>query len=112
MLLRQAPRQSHRASPASLFWLALFAVLNGLDLLTTYVDLNAGMREGNPLMSTLLLHSGFGSLIFYKALMVLVVSAGILVLNRGYPKLSRITLAICNLLVLAVVLSNFIQYQL
>lgn len=111
MLLRQAPRQGHRASSAHLFWLALFAVLNGLDLLTTYIDLNAGMREGNPLMRVLLLHNGFGALIFYKALMVLVVSAGILLLNRGYPLLARITLAICNVLVLAVVLSNFIQYQ-
>lgn len=112
MLLRQAPRQSHRGSSVQLFWLTLFAALNGLDLLTTYIDLNAGMREGNPLMRVLLVHNGFGALIFYKALMVLVVSAGILALNRGYPLLARITLAICNLLVLVVVLSNFIQYQL
>ena len=112
MLLRQAPRQDHRTQSAHPIWLALFAVLNGLDLLTTYVDLNAGMREGNPLMRVLLLHDGFGALIFYKALMVLVVSIGILLLNRGYPLLARITLGICNLLVLVVVLSNFIQYQL
>lgn len=112
MLLRQAPRQGYRASSAHLFWLALFVVLNALDLLTTYIDLHAGMREGNPLMRVLLLYHGFGALIFYKALMVLVVSSGILILNRGYPLLARITLGICNLLVLAVVLSNFIQYQL
>ncbi len=111
MLLRLAPRQRRVRLPC-LFWLVLFAVLNGLDLLTTYVDLQAGMREGNPLMRALLHYEGFGALIFYKVLMVLVVSTGIWLMDRGYPQLSRITLGICNLLVLAVVLSNFIQYQL
>lgn len=112
MMLRSARRQQQHVRLPAFFWLALFAVLNACDLLTTYVDLRAGMREGNPLMRVLLEQDGFGALVFYKALMVLVVSGGILVLHRGYPLLSRITLAICNLLVLAVVLSNFIQYQL
>jgi hypothetical protein len=112
MILRSAPRSQRRAHLPPLFWLALFAVLNGCDLATTYLDLRVGMREGNPLMRALLEQNGFGALIFYKALMVLVVSAGILVLGRSYPHLSRITLAICNTLVLVVVLLNFIQYQL
>jgi hypothetical protein len=112
MILRSAPRQPRRLLVSALFWLALFAVLNAFDLITTYVDLQAGMREGNPLMRALLDQAGFGALIFYKILMVLVVSAGILTLSRRYPHLAHITLAVCNLLVLAVVLSNFIQYQL
>ncbi len=112
MILRSPSRQQRRARLPSLFWLALFAILNAFDLITTYVDLHAGMREGNPLMRALLNQDGFGALIFYKTLMVIVVSVGILLLSRSYARLSRITLAICNLLVLAVVLSNFIQYQL
>jgi len=112
MILRSPARQQRRVQLPSLFWLALFAILNAFDLITTYIDLHAGMREGNPLMRALLNQNGFGALIFYKALMVIVVSVGILLLSRSYSRLSRITLAICNVLVLAVVLSNFIQYQL
>ena len=112
MMLRFARHQQQPLRFSSLFWLALFAVLNAADLLTTYLDLHVGMREGNPLMRVLLEQDGFGALVFYKALMVVVVSVGILALSRGYPMLSRITLAVCNLLVLVVVLSNFIQYQL
>jgi hypothetical protein len=94
------------------FWLVLFALLNVCDLVTTYLDLHAGMREGNPLMQHLLATYGFGALIFYKTLMVLVVSFGITALSRGYPTLSKVTLALCNALVLLVVISNFVQYQL
>jgi hypothetical protein len=94
------------------FWLVVFAVLNACDLLTTYLDLQAGMREGNPLMQHLLASYGFGALIFYKLLMVVIVSFGIAALSRGYPTLSKITLMLCNALVLVVVISNFVQYQL
>ena len=112
MLFRPLPRQARPTRPVRPFWLALFAVLNGCDLLTTYVDLNVGMREGNPLMRNLLYQYGFGALIFYKALMVLVVCLGIVALNRSYPHLARITLGICNVLVLLVVISNFLQSRL
>jgi hypothetical protein len=111
MILRSAARRERREHFWSLFWLALFAVLNAFDLITTYVDLQAGMREGNPLMRALLNQNGFSALIIYKVLMVLVVSSGILILNRSYPLLARGALAVCNVLVLLVVLSNFIQYQ-
>jgi hypothetical protein len=112
MLLQQAPRQQRWLKFSDLLWLALFVVLNAFDLLTTYIDLQAGLREGNPLMRTLLQQGGFGALIFYKVLMVVVVSLGIVLLYRGYPKLAHMTLGICNVLVLAVVISNVIQYQL
>ncbi|HEY7351024.1 MAG TPA: DUF5658 family protein [Ktedonobacterales bacterium] len=111
MMLRSAPRQSRRARFSTPFWLAFFAVLNAFDLITTYVDLQAGMREGNPLMRALLDQAGFSALIVYKALMILAVSAGILILSRSYRGLARLALVICNVLVLVVVLSNFIQYQ-
>jgi hypothetical protein len=112
MILHSAPRRARRDSFLSLFWLVVFAVLNTFDLITTYVDLQAGMREGNPLMRALLYQNGFSALIIYKVLMVFVVSAGILILNRTYPVLARGALAVCNGLVFLVVLSNFIQYQL
>ncbi len=105
-------RQTQRFPLINLFWLALFAILNACDLLTTYLDLQAGMREGNPLMHHLLTNYGFGALIFYKLLMVVIVSLGIAALSRGYPTLSKITLVLCNGLVLVVVISNFVQYQL
>ncbi len=111
MILRSAPRQSRHNPFSLLVWLALFALLNGFDLITTYVDLQAGMREGNPLMRLLLDYHGFGALIVYKVLMVIVVSAGVFLLSRSYPVLAQMALAVCNGLVLAVVLSNFIQYQ-
>jgi hypothetical protein len=112
MILRTVSRRERRIRIATPFWLVLFAILNACDLITTYIDLQAGMREGNPLMRALLNQEGFSALIFYKVLMVLVVSAGILALHRNYPVLARAALAVCNLLVLAVVLSNFIQSQL
>jgi Domain of unknown function (DUF5658) len=112
MILHSASRRPRRVHFSSLFWLAFFALLNGFDLLTTYLDLHAGMREGNPLMRALLDQDGFSALIGYKVVMVLAVSAGILTLSRSYPLLARTALAVCNALVLTVVLSNFIQYQL
>lgn len=96
---------------SSLFWLVLFAFLNGCDLITTYIDLHACLREGNPLMRALLDQAGFSALIFYKVLMVLVVSAGIATLNRRYPVLARTVLIVCSGVVLLVVLSNLLQYQ-
>jgi hypothetical protein len=112
MTSRPIPRQAQHVRMINPFWLVVFAVLNACDLLTTYLDLQAGMREGNPLMQQLLASYGFSALILYKLLMVVVVSIGIAALSRGYPTLSKITLTLCNGLVLIVVISNFVQYQL
>ncbi|MGZ3636960.1 MAG: DUF5658 family protein [Ktedonobacterales bacterium] len=90
--------------------LALFAVLNIGDIVSTYIGLAGGMREGNPLMSTLLAHYGFGALIMYKALVIVAVAVGIYVLRAFHTSIATITIWICNALVLGVVVMNVVQY--
>lgn len=92
--------------------LGVFVVLNLGDLASTYLGLHSGMHEGNPLMSTLLNHYGFGMLIAYKALVILAVGGGVQVLRRLHSSLAQVTLWICNALVFAVVLLNLLQYML
>jgi hypothetical protein len=92
--------------------LAVFALLNMGDLVSTYVGLHGGLREGNPLMSTLLLHYGFVALIGYKLLVVLAVSAGVFLLRTFHRGIATATIWICNGLVFAVVLLNVLQFVL
>jgi uncharacterized protein DUF5658 len=90
--------------------LGLFAVLNIGDLASTYLGLASGMREGNPLMSTLLGHYGFGALVVYKALVILAVTAGVYLLRSFHLKIAHITIWVCNALVFAVVVLNLVQF--
>lgn len=90
--------------------LALFAVLNIGDIVSTYIGLAGGMREGNPLMSTMLAHYGFGALIVYKAVVIVAVTAGIYVLRAFHTSIATITICICNALVLGVVILNVVQF--
>lgn len=90
--------------------LVLFAVLNIGDIVSTFIGLAGGMREGNPLMSMLLEHYGFGALIFYKALVIVAVTAGIYLLRAFHTSIATITIWICNALVLGVVVMNVVQY--
>ncbi len=90
--------------------LALFAVLNLGDLASTYLGLASGMREGNPLMSTLLGHYGFGALIVYKALVILAVTGGVYLLRSFHLKIAHVTIWVCNALVFAVVVLNLVQF--
>jgi hypothetical protein len=90
---------------------ALFILLNVADLLSTYVALGIGFREGNPLMSALLDRYGFIALIGYKALVIVIVCGGVLLLRRAHPRMAGITLAACNVVVLVAVALNVIQYQ-
>jgi hypothetical protein len=90
--------------------LALFAVLNVLDLVSTFIGLRSGMREGNPLMSGLLLHYGFGALIVYKVAVILAVTVGVYFLRSVHMRIARTTISVCNLLVLGVVLVNVTQF--
>lgn len=103
------PKVAGRLLP---LWLAVFALLNLGDILSTYIGLSSGMREGNPLMSSLLAHYGFGALIVYKVLVVVAVTAGVLLLRTFQLKIARITIAVCNILVLLVVAMNVIQFVL
>lgn len=98
-----------RTTPALAGWLGLFVVLNIGDLVSTYVALGLNMREGNPLMSTLLQQFGFKALIAYKLAVVLTVGLGVLLLRRYHPRLAQITLYVCNALVLVAVLLNVVQ---
>lgn len=91
-------------------WLALFALLNAADLISTYAGLHSGMREGNPLMSGLLGHYGFTALIGYKLVVIGAVSVGVFVL-RGFSKgIAAATIWVCNALVCAVVVMNVVQF--
>jgi hypothetical protein len=91
--------------------LGLFVLLNVGDLVSTYVALGIGMREGNPLMSALLQHYGFASLIVYKVAVVAVVGGGVLLLRRFHPRLAHVTIWVCNVLVFAAVFLNILQFN-
>lgn len=93
-------------------WLCVFALLNAGDLLSTYAGLHGGMREGNPLVSGMMAQYGFTALIAYKVFVVLAVTFGVLWLRSMHASVARVTLTICNALVLLVVLLNVAQYAL
>ncbi len=97
-------------SPRSLVLLGMFTALNVGDLVSTWVDLHAGLREGNPFMSMLLAQHGFGALVLYKILVIVVVSIITGALWTTRPRLVGITLLICDLLVFAAVTANVLQF--
>ena len=105
------PRRAPSALPLGL-GLFIFVLLNIGDLVSTYVALGVGMREGNPLMSALLARFGFGALIGYKAAVVLVVELGVLLLRHVHPRLAQLTLLVCNCLVFVAVFLNVVQFNL
>ncbi len=90
--------------------LVLFAVLNIGDLASTYVGLEHGLNEGNPLMSQLLARYGFGALIADKVAVIAAVTCGAFVLHRFSSRMAHVVAMICDTLVLLVVLSNIVQY--
>jgi hypothetical protein len=90
--------------------LALYVAVNLADLISTYIGLQHGLHEGNPLMSHLLAGYGFGALTAYKVFVVGIVSCGVLLLRKAYPHVARITIVICNLLVACAVLLNIVQF--
>jgi hypothetical protein len=104
--------QVRRTTPALVIWLVVFVVLNVGDLISTYLALDIGFHEGNPLMSTLLAHYGFLALIVYKVGVVLVVGLGVALLRHFHPKLALVTLIVCNVLVFAAVFLNVLQFNL
>lgn len=90
--------------------IVLFALLNAADLLSTFIGLHNGMREGNPLMSALLHTYGFGALVLYKVIVVVAVALGVRMLRHFRVSVASLTIAICNVLVLLVVIANVTQY--
>lgn len=62
--------------------LLIFLLLNVLDVLTTWVDLQHGAHEGNPLIASLLVQIGFGGLILFKVGLFLTITVGVLTLER------------------------------
>jgi hypothetical protein len=103
---------ARRATLALAIWLALFFLLNIGDLVSTYVALGSGMREGNPLMSALLVRYGFPALIVYKLAVVTLVAVGVVILRRFQPRLATVTIFVCNALVFAAVFLNILQFNL
>lgn len=89
---------------------AVFAILNAGDLISTWIDLHAGLREGNPLMSSLLQQYGFGALIFYKIFVVALVGGITISLFPIRPRMVSVTLFFCDLLVFAAILINVMQF--
>ncbi len=89
---------------------AIFAVLNAGDLASTFIGLQSGMHEGNPLMGALLSSYGFGALILYKIMVIVTVGAGVLFLRIFQRRVAHITIWVCDLLVLGVVISNLMQF--
>jgi hypothetical protein len=106
----QALARSRPGGMPLLVWLGIFGLLNGVDILSTWVGLANGMHEGNPLMSTLLGNYGFGALIGYKLAVVVTVSAGVLLLRSFSSHIARLTIRICAVLVALVVLTNVLQF--
>ena len=108
---RQTHSMRHSALPVLLtVALALFAILNIADLASTFIGLQHGLREGNPLMSGLLMRFGFGALIAYKFAVIALVSGGVYILHAYHARISLLTITICNALVFAVVLLNLVQF--
>ncbi len=91
-------------------FVVVFAVLNAADLISTFVGLHHGMREGNPLMSMLLATYGFAALVFYKVIVVAAVAFGVRLLREFRVSVAKVTIVVCNLLVLFVVIANVAQY--
>lgn len=99
-----------RFSPRSGGLLGLFTALNAGDLISTWIDLHAGLHEGNPFMSFLLSQHGFGALILYKILVVTLVSVITATLWDERPRLVGYTLLACDLLVFTAVIVNVLQF--
>lgn len=108
IISRRPVRRTTQLLVASLL---LYAAVNIADLVSTYVGLRHGLREGNPLMSHLLGAYGFSALILYKVFVVAVVSCGVLILRNAYPRVARVTVVVCNLLVAGAVLLNIMQFM-
>ncbi len=110
-LQARAPVRTRAAalSPWLALWLVVYVLLNVGDLVSTYLGLHAGLHEANPLMSGLLTHSGFGTLIAYKLVVIVAVVGGAIALLRMHPRAAYLTVHVCNGLVFLAVFLNIAQ---
>ena len=90
-------------------WLVVYLLLNVGDLVSTYLGLQAGLHEANPLMSGLLAQNGFGALIAYKLVVIVAVVGGAIALLRMHPRAAYLTVHVCNSLVFLAVFLNVAQ---
>lgn len=88
-------------------WLVVLAVLVG-DLLTTYVGLNAGLTESNPVARSAIARFGFASLVVIKAFAVGVGLGCRALLPRDYTALVPAGLALPWAVAVGINLSLFV----
>jgi hypothetical protein len=106
---RSSVRTRGAVRPSLVLWLVVYVLLNVGDLVSTYVGLQAGLHEANPLMSGLLAQSGFGALIAYKLVVIVAVVGGAIALLRMHPRAAYLTVHVCNSLVFLAVFLNGAQ---
>ncbi|MHB9091695.1 MAG: DUF5658 family protein [Chloroflexota bacterium] len=78
-------KRSLRAADKALV-IALYLVLQGLDVLTTFVGLRRGAYEANLLPGWLIQHYGEASMYLFKVLLVLGVLFVVVCLQRPFPR--------------------------
>jgi hypothetical protein len=109
-LQASAPVRTRTAlRPSLVLWLMVYLLLNVGDLVSTYLGLQAGLHEANPLMSGLLAQNGFGALIAYKLVVIVAVVGGAIALLRMHPRAAYLTVHVCNSLVFLAVFLNVAQ---
>ncbi len=86
----------------------VFAVLNLLDIASTYFALKAGFYEGNQIPSLLLAAGGESAMYLFKALVSLVVIATVVKLSPHFTRLGY-GLYAANLILALVVIQNLAQ---
>jgi hypothetical protein len=88
--------------------LAIFAILNLLDIASTRAALAAGLAEGNQIPSMLLAAGGEEAMYLFKIAVTLLVMAAAIRLTPYYRRL-RYGLHIANLVLAFVVTINLLQ---
>ncbi len=86
--------------------LAVFAGLNLLDVASTYVALQMGLAEVNPLPSLLLANGGEGAMYLFKIAITLLVIVTVVRLSPYYRRLGYAVYAANGILALIVLLNT------
>lgn len=100
-----------RVATRELSWnpaILAFIGLSALDVLSTWVAIQAGMGEGNPLAGAIIERAGLGGVFLYKLILVYVVTACLVYLTPAYPRLRHV-LKFANVFMALVVILNTVQ---